>query len=725
MRLTLRTLLAYLDDTLEPAAAREIGQKLAESEVAQELVTRIREVTRRRRLTTPGLVGDEMESNRLAEYLDNLLDAEAITAVETVCLESDIHLAEAAACHQILTLIGQPAKIAPAMRQRMYDLAKGAAAPAGESATQAEQAHHAPAPLDEWRPIGPALLYGGAGALGVLVIAVLVWFSWPPSKPAGGERPGLGDARPDREAIFRPDAGPALNEPDVLSTPPPLTPVREISELPDETEKRQGAATPPGRSAAADQASPALPASVRPSEDMPARSTGPAGSNLAPRSEAAETKPTSAAAESAARSKPADAEPAAAAERVPARTAAPAATAAKDAGKTAPDAARAADTARAPLGTYSAKSGVLMHLDTDAKEWRRLTPRTRILPNDPLLALPTYRATIQIDGGAWLELSGDTELTLLEPPPEIDARIRLSRGHLVLGTNNLTGTFQIDFADPWSSNGPVLHAWRLTLRGPETTAGIELAAPWRPGKPTVAELALVLPRGEAELVTDKQAEKLGGPVELDWDAAQGFHDRQALAAPPSWLEREEISPQMARASERLEVELKPNASVALPLIEAAGGTRREERLLAVQCLSALGRLEPLIDAMGTLDRPDVRREAIRALRQYMARGPAQEEALWQTLTTKLKDLERANAMVGLLRGYSDADSAKPETYEQLLTLLNFSELSVRELAIENLRELTGSQLNYAPDKPSDNTILAWRRLVEERVAKGAVGRDRR
>ena len=51
MRLTLRTLLAYLDDTLEPAQARLIGQKVAESDAAQELVARIKQVTRRRRLT--------------------------------------------------------------------------------------------------------------------------------------------------------------------------------------------------------------------------------------------------------------------------------------------------------------------------------------------------------------------------------------------------------------------------------------------------------------------------------------------------------------------------------------------------------------------------------------------------------------------------------------------------------------------------------------------------
>ena len=37
MRLTLRTLLAYLDDILEPAQTKEIGNKLAESKFASDL----------------------------------------------------------------------------------------------------------------------------------------------------------------------------------------------------------------------------------------------------------------------------------------------------------------------------------------------------------------------------------------------------------------------------------------------------------------------------------------------------------------------------------------------------------------------------------------------------------------------------------------------------------------------------------------------------------------
>src|SRR5207247_7234702 len=69
MRLTLRTLLAYLDDILEPTQAREIGEKLNESSFASSLVSRIREVMRRRRLTAPTLSGPGVgiDPNTVAE----------------------------------------------------------------------------------------------------------------------------------------------------------------------------------------------------------------------------------------------------------------------------------------------------------------------------------------------------------------------------------------------------------------------------------------------------------------------------------------------------------------------------------------------------------------------------------------------------------------------------------------------------------------------------------
>jgi len=125
-QLTLRTLLAYLDDTLEPAATRELGKKVAESDVARELVERIKKVTRRRRLQTPDAAGadeDISDPNTVAEYLSNTLDGEQVQRLEQACLDSDVYLAEVAACHQILTVVlAEPVRVPPSARERMYKL---------------------------------------------------------------------------------------------------------------------------------------------------------------------------------------------------------------------------------------------------------------------------------------------------------------------------------------------------------------------------------------------------------------------------------------------------------------------------------------------------------------------------------------------------------------------------------------------------------------------------
>ena len=78
MRLTLRTLLAYLDDVLPAADTKLMGQKIQESPMAQLLVSRIREVMRRRRLKAPEVFGAEIgiDPNIVAQYLDNTLPPE-------------------------------------------------------------------------------------------------------------------------------------------------------------------------------------------------------------------------------------------------------------------------------------------------------------------------------------------------------------------------------------------------------------------------------------------------------------------------------------------------------------------------------------------------------------------------------------------------------------------------------------------------------------------------
>ncbi len=194
MRLTLRTLLAYLDDTLEPNEIKEIGQKVAESDAAQELVARIKQVTRRRRLTTPppGGPNAKFDANTIAEYLDNELSSELVAELEKTCLESDVHLAEVASCHQILTLVlGEPALVPPTARERMYGLVKGREAIPFRKARSREGAgdaddRDADDPLLPGMPSSRGWLIWVLPLAAVLVLAALavaVWQSLPPSTP--------------------------------------------------------------------------------------------------------------------------------------------------------------------------------------------------------------------------------------------------------------------------------------------------------------------------------------------------------------------------------------------------------------------------------------------------------------------------------------------------------------------------------------------------------------
>lgn len=125
MRLTLRTLLAYLDNTLDPQDAQKLRDKLAESGFATQLVQRIRGTLANGSLLAPSpeAVGPVEEANVICEYLDSTLPSEQVAEIERACLESDPHLAEAAACHQILTMVlGKPAEVSPELRQRIYEL---------------------------------------------------------------------------------------------------------------------------------------------------------------------------------------------------------------------------------------------------------------------------------------------------------------------------------------------------------------------------------------------------------------------------------------------------------------------------------------------------------------------------------------------------------------------------------------------------------------------------
>lgn len=125
MRLTLRTMLAYMDEQLDPPQMEEIGAKIRESGVATGMIDRVRASMRKHRMEAPKLDGRGIgkDANSVSEYLDNVLDKDEIPEIEQLCLNSDMHLAEVAACHQMLSqLPGVEFDISHRLRDRIYDI---------------------------------------------------------------------------------------------------------------------------------------------------------------------------------------------------------------------------------------------------------------------------------------------------------------------------------------------------------------------------------------------------------------------------------------------------------------------------------------------------------------------------------------------------------------------------------------------------------------------------
>ena len=115
MRLTLRTLLAWMDGVLPPDEQAQLGEKVEGSPVACQLVARIGACLGNPRLSAPRINGKGLavDPDTVAQYLDNTLAPERLEAFETICLESDMHLAEVAACHAILAEVAKHPEVLP------------------------------------------------------------------------------------------------------------------------------------------------------------------------------------------------------------------------------------------------------------------------------------------------------------------------------------------------------------------------------------------------------------------------------------------------------------------------------------------------------------------------------------------------------------------------------------------------------------------------------------
>lgn len=678
MRLTLRTLLSYLDDTLEPAEAKLIGQKVAESEQARELAERIQQVTRRRRLTTPPNSGPGgLDPNTMAEYLDNEVSPEQAAEVEQVCLASDVHLAEVAACHQILTLVlGEPALVPPSAKQRMYGLVKGPEAipfrkPAKtDSRVDMDLSSEISGPdVDETLRLGlpwlrgvggwrnQLLLLGGGAAAAVLLVVALIQL--------------LGGKTSSTEGT-PPVTGPVAQAPtEDKEKEKPKPEVREEIKAPTQVE----------------------PGPAKKTEESPALPQVP--------------------------------------EAIPVKVELP----------MTPDVPFAKPDLRDDVSVGKVVAGgpknpsVLMQFDKARSDWKRVgAVKPDVYSNRPLLGLPAVRGTVELNRGVQLKLWGNLypELSLAEvyeslvhvyPQDKLNADVLLERGRIVLTNSGSEPAYlRVRFEDP--KRGEQTFA-DITLFSKDTSIVVDRYCALQALEPFYEDPKhpnRVGPTGYMSfaLLSGSAAVKLGdvgytlspppGAYWLRWNSAQGvkedprplekleevFKENPEL---PKQLEKPHAAAIKAQAEFIQNLEGKP---LDVVLAETVKSSEPIARQLALRGYGAIDDMATIIERFDQdTTTPDFRVTCVDILRRWIALKRDNAYVLLDQLKKRYNKPGAALKIVELLHYPSRQQLDDPLTYENLIEGLNNPVLPIRELSAWHLYFLVpaGRKIAYSPTAP--------------------------
>jgi hypothetical protein len=727
VRLTLRTLLAYLDDTLEPSQAKMIGQKVAESDAAQELIARIKQVTRRRRLTTPPATGPgaKIDPNTIAEYLDNELEGDQLAEVEQICLTSDVHLAEIAACHQILTLVlGEPALVPPTSKQRMYALIKGReaipfrkAAHPGAAEEHFEEAQETDEALRLGLPVlrrkggwthRVALAVGGVALAALLALAI-----YQVLPPAPSRHPN----RPDPNRVAAADgAKPADKGTD--RTPSGADDKGKddgkMTRADDKAGKPQDKKDDTGRTNRTDD-----------------KSGKPADKDSASKDGSGEKPP-------------------------------------PEVAVAAPNKGHGIVGSYAPPGPPDASILVQYRPDKDPADkgqWGRLDVRhPDVVANESLVSLPGYRSEVRTNKGIQLMLWGNVpeqtsypaqpgypqvreSYVIIHPHDQLDLDLTLVHGRLII-TNRKGGPparVRVRFDNP--TDPELREVWDLTLMDRDGAVALEL---WGSYPPNISfsrkdyqgpdgELYLFDLKGDVLVKREGQTYTMKAPPEpgrMYWSSRSGATAPAALPTPPEWVSKAPLPlprgvtsqsrSAMMGALEKLSISLSGKGidEVLADYRSLKIPEDAPKRVLAVRCYAAIDDLGNLIDCLEDADHNEVRMEAFHSLRHWSARGYDHDKRLYEALAKKYTP-GQAEIIVDLLHELSQVRQNQPETYDALIHYLKHDNRAIRQLAWIHLHALVPDKalaavgkkpIFYDPAGPAqlqENAFREWKKVIPD------------
>ncbi len=748
MRLTLRTLIAYLDDVLEPAQIKDIGKKLEESGYASSLADRIKDVMRRRRLTAPEVegAGSNPDANTIAEYLDNTLTPEIVADVEKICLNSDVNLVEVAASHQILTLVlGEPATVNPDTRERIYALGPvtdahdlGPIAPSNDTepkqqADTPETAQQpAPDPLRAkapakpetvptndpepfssripdylktkpvWKQLTPYLLVlFAAGVWAGLFFGDDTFFSTNDSSielaDVSPEYQFPENASPDDSDQTKTDL--AENQPATIQTPElenqPATenlPVKTAVEnkSPAMIEKPSAFDAPPPADAESETTTKTTPAKLASTESAPAKPVTIPNTVTTP-------KPLSTA----------PITPAPAKNTVALNTV--------NKKKTTPPKIELADIpAKAPAAQIESENGFFLvragkqREFADKNDWITRSKVSPVQPGLPVASPAPFTARINIpEALCKVVLLPGTAVTYQGKSKAAEMGFQIQEGRIRIEASRGLNDAK-DAAGPTLSIKVRNELWRIELVTRDTVCGIEIDAvqPTKPGE-ALGENSytgmLYTYSGMVRFSDGKgkvQTIDAGNWMSLSAkDRAEENINPSNQPKPlriPRWVESNynDNSYLARRSIAAFAKELHDDQLVSLTMPTITKDVKPNISDLGTKALVVTNRYQELVKVLDEVDHHESRITAINGIRNWLSRDPENEKRLKEALNDQFSQ-EMAEIMERLLWGFQKEDAEDRFISGRLVEWLEHDHVVVRELAFNYIHQLTGRPIDYS------------------------------
>jgi hypothetical protein len=736
MRLTLRTLLAYLDDRLPPANAREIGQKIANSPFTTDLMERIRDVKRRRRLADPGKTQPMIEPNLIAEYLDDQLTPDLVARIEREILASDAMLAEVAATHEILGLLRDPVTVEPRLRDRLHGLD-----PSGKtSLVRALNAESSPgtaaaAPASAWKPLTtpktsskrmPVMV---AGVLGLVWLVVLISDStlFGPKKPQPAAQENVAAAganaadkevanadqaaKPDEVALADEKAGQgdlARND-----NPPAVNDATKVIAAANSQEA--GSKKP--NAVVATNNDPADSAQI-PATEKPMVETTPTDAALATTS-----------------TPPANPNP-----------------------NPNPTEVVVATEPEVPVSYYlQVDSRSLMVREEPMGSWHSFAgipggDAVEIAPNNvncgPILGPSWFGVTerfplvvttgtkgyvaellgpclVRMQRGASggldlltgrLKLSANPAIAWNDAiRPEFNLGIGQTLTHLTLGSADTRVAMEVS---------PVMPVLQDSLPTPDETA-TETASSFLQidsdlqVKVTVLEgFVLMKSPEQTEAAELKQNQRAIWTVAVLRDSSTVMIDNgEAVSALPAWYfdSSSEPLPEVSKQNQRLLELLSNNAEPGDSVLPLLDERNPQYGVLAVQVLSLTRDTDRLLSVLFGMRDESIHRAAIDGLTAIMNSSSAGRKTVRLGLETRIPKAE-AEPVLQLLKGLTNSQAADPTVVLDLMAMLESERMVVRTLAIYRMEQITKDRKGFHPDADSSRrreAIRRWQRSIDQ------------